>query len=118
MTSNTVDAFDDVPSDTVHPPAVAKRATWGIFHIAYEPVFWRAKFAAFSFKQPLVTILGYVPYTWGFLSELFCIAPKSFVSYLLSFFWVSITPALSLYLSYVIIDTVRTSKGMLPSNTS
>ena len=109
MGSHSSNAFVDAPPAATHPTG-AKRATWGIFHIAYEPLSWREKFSAFSFKQPLAAIFDHAPFTLRFISEVFFIAPNAFVSYILSVFWISITPALSLYFSYLIIDTVCASQ--------
>jgi hypothetical protein len=108
-TSNSSNAIIDAPSDALCSTSV-KRATWGIFNIAYEPPSWRAKVANFSFTEPLIAAFHCAPFISRFLSELCFIAPKYFVSYILAFLWISVAPALSLYLSYLIIDTVRVSR--------
>jgi hypothetical protein len=103
--SNFSDAFTYAPADKLAPTSV-QRGRWGIFNIAYERPSWKARLSKFSFAQA-PALLDSIRFTWRFLRELCSAAPICFVSYVLALWWISIAPALSLYLSYAVIDAVR-----------
>ncbi|KAF8236726.1 hypothetical protein L208DRAFT_601251 [Tricholoma matsutake] len=108
--SNFSDTFSDAPSDAVRSTGV-HRATWGIFNIAYEPPSWKTKISEFSPTEHLAA-LDSAQFAWRFICEVCCIAPRCFISYVLASWWISITPALSLYFSHLVIDTVRASPSV------
>lgn len=103
--SNFSDTFSDAPSDAVRSTGV-HRATWGIFNIAYEPPSWKTKISEFSLTEHLAA-LDSAQFAWRFICEVCCIAPRCFISYVLASWWISITPALSLYFSHLVIDTIH-----------
>jgi hypothetical protein len=106
MSSNLSDGPTYVPAGNLAPTSV-QRGRWGIFNIAYERPSWKARASRFSFAQA-AAVLDSIRFTWRFLHELCWAAPICFVSYIIALWWISIAPALSLYLSYSVIDAVRT----------
>lgn len=79
---------------------------WGIFNIAYE-----AKSRSFVPVVSLLAILRTVhdpeALLWRFFKDVYNIAPFTFLTYIAASIWLSINPALSLQLSYIILQKVR-----------
>ncbi|RDB22993.1 Lipid A export ATP-binding/permease protein MsbA [Hypsizygus marmoreus] len=90
-----------LPSTATRLPAV-KRKTWDIFDIAYDQQPSRP-----SLTLKLSDIRGSLGFLWRFILEVWCMAPGPFAQYLLSCFWISISPAFSLYIAHTTLGTIQ-----------
>ena len=80
-----------------------RRFSWGIFEVVYDH-------PTRTFT-PLRGLLIYKNFqsTTRFFRELSTIAPAAFAIHVLGCIWMSVSPALSLYLSYVILEMISVS---------
>jgi hypothetical protein len=78
---------------------------WGIFDVAYE-----ARGDFFAPANSVFTLLWTLPelftHLWRFLQDVHRIAPTTFVTYVASSAWLGASPAVSLHMSYSILQNV------------
>lgn len=78
---------------------------WGIFDVAYEVP--KRSFVPGGLSLTFLRNLHKPSaYTWRFLKDVYKIAPGTFLAYIASSAWLSISPAVSLQFSYIILQKV------------
>ncbi|KAJ3566900.1 hypothetical protein NP233_g6709 [Leucocoprinus birnbaumii] len=84
----------------------AKVLKWGIFNVAYEP---RRKF--FVFNKSTTVLVKNLPefstYGFRFLQDICRIAPSTFLTYIASSAWLGASTAISLHMSYLILQQIE-----------
>lgn len=96
------------PPETQADDENVRRFRWGIFEVAYElppstPLFSKLFPSAVQDSRE-----SFRP-AFRLFRELYSIAPKAYTTYNLGCLWLSIAPALSLYLSYSVLSLVSIS---------
>ncbi|KAF9460641.1 P-loop containing nucleoside triphosphate hydrolase protein [Collybia nuda] len=85
------------------PIGGTRRHSWGIFNVVHQPGFNRPK----SSITASSTFIKSWPCILRFIQDLFDIAPRSMLTYVLGIIWIGISPAISLSLCYAILDMIQ-----------
>jgi hypothetical protein len=95
-------SVQDPPRDAVKSGASTgtRRFSWGIFEVVYD--YPTRIFTPFNGPSDYRGL----QYTLRFIRELRTIAPRPFAIHVFGCVWMSVSPALSLYLSYSILDII------------